>query len=533
MNSKAITPSGGLPPKFRTVLLRLGWLAVVLPSIVFSVNGSFSDSSLYQSDIERWIYIYLNFGSFVAGVFAAIIIFWRRKADWLALTVSLMLVTWTSTGNGFDFWISMDISGNADINWLIAYFLSTSYTLLLSILLLSVLFTFPNGKWVPGWTRWLFTLSLVGTLILPVYLCIMIFLAQSMPEALQSFLIDKLPELFRLGVLGLGVLAQVYRLIVTRNPLERQQLKWIALSLAGMTFFYILYWLNILVFGYIEGSIADLTLFFLTLFFTYGFIVTFAISALRYHIWDIDIVINRTLVYSALTAILGSLGITSAVLFELYADKFLSTSSPLIGLLAILPLVILFVPLRDGLQNFVDSHFKPEEIDFSGSIVEFAPEAQLMLTSSDILKILAGQVKEQLNVSDAEIYLKNEKGDLILSEPAVGEPEAGALSMAQKERMILEKGEVLVPADTSRYSLHIPLTLKRASKPEFLGVLALGLRENGVGYSSSVLKSLKKFGVEAGKVLYIAKLRESTGRNIMERLASIEKGLANLKSDPV
>jgi hypothetical protein len=179
----------------------------------------------------------------------------------------------------------------------------------------------------------------------------------------------------------------------------------------------------------------------------------------------------------------------------------------------------------------VDTRFKPEEIDFSGTIVEFAPEAQLMLTSSDILKILAGQVKEQLNVSDVEIYLKNEKGDLILSEPAAGESGAGTLSLHQKEMTILEKGDVLVPADTSRYSLFLPLTLKRASRPDFLGVLALGLRENGVGYSSPVLKSLRKFGVEAGKVLYIAKLRESTGRNIMERLASIEKGLANLKPD--
>jgi hypothetical protein len=533
MNSKAITTRGGVFPRFRTFLIWMGWLAIVIPSILFSVYTSYTSLSAYQSEIERWIYVYLNFGSFVVGVAAAVIIVWRKKMDWLAVIVSLMLVTWTSTSNGQDFWDAIDITGNPDINYLLSYFLSTSYTLLLSILLLCVLLTFPNGKWVPGWTRWLFFLSLAGMMILPVYLCIMIFLVESMPDTLQILLLDYLPELFRLGVLGLGLLAQIYRLFVTRDPLQRQQLKWIALSLVGMTFFYILYWLNALAFGYIEGSIVDLTLFFLTLFFTYGFIITFAISALRYRIWDIDIVINKTLVYSALTAILGSLGITSAILFELYADQYLSTSSPAIGLLAILPLVILFIPLRDGLQNFVDSRFKPEEIDFSGSIVEFAPEAQLMLTSNDILKILAGQVREQLNVSDAEIYLKTEKGDLILSEPVAGEAEAGILSIPQKERAILEKGDVLVPVDTTRYSLFLPLTLKRASKPEFLGVLALGLRENGVGYSSTVLNSLKKFGVEAGKVLYIAKLRESTGRNIMERLASIEKGLANLKTDPV
>lgn len=522
----------GLLPKFKSYLIWLGWLAIVIPTIVISADASFSNISAYGSEIERWTYIYLNFGSFVAGVLAAAIIFWRKPTDWLSIIVSLMLVTWTSTSNGFDFWYSMNLGGSEEINWFIAYFLGTGYTLLLSTLLLCVLLTFPNGKWVPGWTRWLFMLSLTGMLILPVYLCIMIFAASGLSDSLQSFLLDTLPELFRLGVLGLGVLAQIYRLFVTKDPLQRQQLKWIALSLVGMTFFYILYWLNNLVFGYISGSIVDLTLFFLILFFTYGFIVTFAISALRYHIWDIDIVINRTLVYSALTAIMGSLGITGAVLFELYAKEYLTSASPLIGLLAILPLAVLFVPIRDGLQNFVDSRFKPEEIDFSGTIVEFAPEAQLMLTSSDILKILAMQVKEQLNVMDVEIYLKHENGDLVLTEPVKSEVEAGTLSLVPKEREILEKGDVLVPADASRYSLYLPLTLKRASKPEFLGAIALGLREHGVGYSSAVLKSLKKFGAEAGKVFYIAKLRESTGRNILERLASIEKGLANLKTDP-
>ncbi|MCC6300700.1 MAG: hypothetical protein IT314_15530 [Anaerolineales bacterium] len=533
MIAKAIKKPAGLLPRFRIYLVWLGWLVVVLPSIWISIDASYVNLSQYQSALERWVYIYLNFGSFIVGVIAALIIFWRKPTDWLSVIVSLMLVTWTSTSNGFEFWYSMNLGGSEALNWFIAYFFGTGYTLLLSTLLLCVLLTFPNKKWVPGWTRWLFISSLIGMLILPVYLCIMIFVASGLSSALQSFFLDILPELFRLGVLGLGVLAQIYRLFVTKDPLQRQQLKWIALSLVGMTFFYILYWLNYLVFGYTAGSLVDLTLFFLTLFFTYGFIVTFAISALRYHIWDIDIVINKTLVYTALTAIMGSLGITGAVLFELYADRYLSASSPLIGLLAILPLAILFVPLRDGLQNFVDSRFKPEEIDFSGTIVEFAPEAQLMLTSGDILKILALQVKEQLNVTETEIYLKNESSDLVLTEPIKSNSEAGALSISSKERAILEKGDVLVPADASRYSLYLPLTLRRASRLEFLGVLALGLRENGVGYSSSVLKSLKKFGVEAGKVFYIAKLRESTGRNIMERLASIEKGLANLKTDLV
>lgn len=531
MNPKALQAAAGKYSRVKDLLVRLVWLAVVIPSIVFSISAVIVNFPLYESEIERWTYIYLNFGSFIVGLTAALIIFWRKSKDWLAVIVSLMLVTWTSTSHGYEVWVSTGLGG--EWNWLVAYFLSLPYMLLLSILLLAVLLAFPDGKWTPKWTRWLFVLSLVGAFVLPLYLCVMLALgmtAELSPTFFTIFL-DTLPELLRLGVLVLGALMQVYRLFTTRDPLQRQQLKWIALSLVGMTLFYVVYNLTGLLTAWKADPNLMITLFLFTLFFTYGFIVTFAISVLRYRIWDIDIVINKTLVYSALTAILGSLGLAGAVLFDYYAKLFLDESSPVVALLVILPLVVLFVPIRDALQSLVDRHFKPEEIDFSGTIVEFAPEAQLMLSSDEILKILARQAREQLNVSDVEIYLKNESGDLVLSEPAQLEA-AATLTVHAMERRALEKGEVVVPADSSRYSLHLPLMLRRASRHEFLGVLALGIRENGVGYSSSVIRSLQKFGAEAGKIYYVARLRESTGRNLMERLASIEKGLASLRTDP-
>ena len=534
MTLKGMNASVRKNSTFRDLLVRLGWLAVVIPSIVYSLTTTIQSTPQYTLEISKWIYSYINFGSFVVGVIAAIIIFWRKPKDWLAVIVSLMLVTWTSTSNGSDFWYATGVGGS-DWNLLIAYFLSTPYTLLLSILLLGVLLAFPDGKWTPRWTRWLFILSLAGAFLVPVYVCGALLLGSmiNLSDEVFVFLVDVLPEIFRLGVLVLGAVMQIYRLLITRDSLQRQQLKWIALSLVAMTLFYVLYNLAVLFTAWEAESTPLLTLFLLTLIFTYGFIITLAISVLRYRIWDIDIVINRTLVYSALTAILGSLGIAGAVLFDYYAKLYLNESSSVVGLFVILPLIVLFAPLRDALQNFVDRRFKPEEIDFSGTIVEFAPEAQLMLTSSDIMKILARQASEQLNVSNAEIFLKHDNGDLILSEPPQEETAARSLSIPTKERELLEKGEVVVPVDTSYSSLYLPLTLKRASKPEFLGVLSLGARENGIGYSSSVIKSLQKFGADAGKVLYIAKLRESTGKNIIERLASIEKGLAKLKSDHV
>ena len=531
MNLKAINTPTGKYSNLKDLLVRIGWLAIVIPSIVYSLSTTKQTLAFYSLEISKWVYGYINFGSFVLGLIAAIIIFWRRPKDWMAVIVSLMLVTWTSTSDGSDFWAASGIGGK-DFNELLSYLLSTLYELTLSILLLAVLLAFPDGKWTPKWTRWLFIFSFVGIFLLPIYWCLIIFIMAVFPNNTlnTNALLDTIPDIFRLSVLVLGAFMQIYRLRTTKDPLQRQQLKWIAVSLIGMTLFYVFYNLAVQLTTWDDNSPQKLTLFLLLLLFTYGFIVTFAISVLRYRIWDIDLVINKAIVYSALTAILGSLGIVGTVVFEYYSNLYLE-NSPVAVLLVILPILILFSPLRDGLQNFVDRHFKPEEIDFSGTIVEFSPEAQLMLSSSDMLKILAHQTREQLNVSEVMIFLKNENGQLILSEPKQDQTTITLSDLPAKELTALENGEVIIPVVKSNFSLYLPFILKRASRPEFLGVLALGPREKGIGYSSSVIKSLQKFGVDAGRVLYVAKLRESTGKNIIERLASIEKGLANLKID--
>ena len=531
MNSTTIKASYGRYSVPVNILIRLVWISVALLSIIYSLKATQFHLSILSQPISNWIYGYINFGSFVLGLIAASIIFWRKPKDWLAIAVSLMLIMWNSTGDGTELFSPPGVEigfSQQQTN----YFLTLAYELLLSLLLLVVLLTFPDGKWVPGWTRWLFILSLVGAFVMPLYVFGMIKLSGQVDisDRTWEILTDKIPQITRLGVLILGALMQLYRLWTTRNAFQRQQLKWIAVSLFGMTLFYTLFNIARIWNLWELESVQLLTIFMCLCFFSYGFIFTLAISVLRYRIWDMDLVINKAFVYGPLTAILGALGIIGSLLLEQLAKPLLDIS-PSLGAIVLLPIVMLFMPLRDILQNVVDKHFKPEEIDFSGAIVEFSPDAQLMLSSKDILKILVHQLKEQLSVSEAAIFLKHENGNLILSEPPQDEAVDGAQVIPPRGLPMLEKGEIVVPSDTSQYSLFIPLALKRASKPEFLGVIALGRREGGVGYSSSVIKSLQKFGVDAGRVLYVAKLRESTGKNIIERLASIEKGLANLKTD--
>ena len=530
MNFRSIIAPLEKHPTLINILKWSVWSAIALPSIVFSVSATQAYFPELTQTISKWVYGYLNFASFVLGLIASAIIFWRKPKDWMALSVAFMLIMWTSTGDGTELF-SPPSEVFSILHQQVTYFLTIPYELLLSLLALLVLLTFPNGKWTPAWTRWLFVLTVIWALLLPVYVFIMILLSGRINFSYKAWeiLTGTIPELIRISVLVLGALAQLYRIWTTRNPFQRQQLKWISVSLFGMTLFYALFNIARLLNLWELESIQLLTLFMLLNFFTYGFIFTLAISVLRYRIWDIDIVINKAFVYGPLTAILGSLGIVGAIIFDFYAKK-LFEDSPVVTVAALVPVVMLFSPLRNILQNFVDKRFKPEEIDFSGAIVEFSPDAQLMLTSKDILNILAGQVREQLGVSAVDIFLRHEGGGLILSEPVKDEAVDGSQVIPVSGLTLLERGEVFVPADSSQYSLYLPLTLKRASRPEFLGVIVLGSRESGIGYSTPVLESLRKFGADAGKVLYVAKLRESTGKNIIERLASIEKGLANLKT---
>jgi hypothetical protein len=187
-----------------------------------------------------------------------------------------------------------------------------------------------------------------------------------------------------------------------------------------------------------------------------------------------------------------------------------------------------FTPIRGRVQAIVDHYLKPEEVDFSSTLVELSPGSNLMLSSQDILRILVNQSIEQLELSGAAVHLRQQDGQLVQMEPAVPELQAPPIRLDDRVRKRLEKGEVVVPPDGSPLSLYVSLVVKRASRPHFLGVLVFGSRNSGEGYSTPVLKSLKKLGCDAGTAFYVAQLREHLGQNMMDRLAAIEKGLSLL-----
>lgn len=269
------------------------------------------------------------------------VIFWRRSDDWMALFVALCLVLLGTNFTPTAYLLPVAL-GQASLVGIL-----TTGVQALALSSVALFFAlFPNGRFVPGWTRWV-TLAYVA--------CQLPF---SVPSSWPFSMVRWSPLLFTFVIVGLTlplVLAQLYRYRYVSSALERQQTKWI-------------------VFGMILGCLADMANLLPVLVipslgqpgpahvlytaFSEGTLMLFLLvplaigfAVLRYRLWDIDLIINRTLVYGLLTASVISL----YVLVVVGLGTLLSLrGNLLIALLATGLTAVLFQPLRERLQRAVN-----------------------------------------------------------------------------------------------------------------------------------------------------------------------------------
>ncbi|HCI78595.1 MAG TPA: hypothetical protein DHW02_02770 [Ktedonobacter sp.] len=253
-------------------------------------------------------------------------IFWRKSNEPIALIASFFLV-------------SIGIA---------PFITSTSHpldTLFLSFYVLSIftalgyfLVTFPDGRFVPGWTWVLVVLWAVRTLF---------FLIPGPANiAFWPPTLNVIDEVVNYG--GTLVLL-VYRYARVFNPSQCQQAKWLLFGFGGLFVVIILYDLIALLLPELAKPdslyvLSDTTLTTVTFLLIP---LSVAMAILRYRLWDIDILINRTLVYTLLTV--STLGLYVLVVFG--ASALLHTSNDLFfSLLATALIAVLFQPLRQQLQ---------------------------------------------------------------------------------------------------------------------------------------------------------------------------------------
>ncbi|OQY89439.1 MAG: hypothetical protein B6D41_10505 [Chloroflexi bacterium UTCFX4] len=279
------------------------------------------------------------------------IVFWKKRADPGALFVSFYLLAYgvvlagpLEALNGFP---PLFPGASAPSGMLIPTNLVLALQASVFIPAVLLFFLFPTGHFVPVWTRYA-ALALLLIAPLFVYVTINEWLPRTTPLAWFTFAMI-------LTLLGAGIYSQVYRYRRVASRVERQQTKWVVFGIV-LTFFLVS--LTQIPYAMVaqipmgESQPWWVPLSSLIWWITISILpFSLAIAVLGYRLWDIDIIINRALVYGALTAFVVGMYIVSVGAFS---ALFQTSGNLFVSLLATAAIAILFQPLRERLQRGVN-----------------------------------------------------------------------------------------------------------------------------------------------------------------------------------
>lgn len=365
----------------------------------------------------------------------AALIFWRKPFDPVAWFASLSLValgtSFPSIPNAL---VSVHSTWWLPITLLDALGLPSLTTFLL---------LFPSGRFVPRWTCWVAvafaTLYVLGTFFPGTYLGYV-----------------NLPRLFHplvpLAVLSIVIFAQIYRYRRVSTPLERQQTKWVVfgaiIALIGfasaflLSSFLSLDRLSLLI------SVFTVTSIYLLLLLIP---LSIAFAILRYHLWDIDLIIKRTVVYGILTTCV--IGIYVLVVGYL-GTLFHTQSSLVISLLATGLVAVIFHPLKELLQRSVNRLLYGQRDEPYHVISRLGQRLEATLAPDAVLTAIVETVAQALKLPYSAISLKHDQAfsiaasygtevETLLHVPLMYQTEqVGELLLAPRAR-----GESFTPAD--------------------------------------------------------------------------------------
>ncbi len=319
----------------------------------------------------------------------AALIFWRRSDDWMALLLSLALALLGTVA--FSPANSVLPAEYPEWDGLVTFWESMSYVSLLLLLLV-----FPDGRFVPRWTP----------VALPVLLLFVI-------DAAWFRAIDLLLISFPFYVV-VGIYSQVYRYRRVSNPLQRQQTKWVALGLTSVVVDMALWILLELTFPAKQPNLTRTSLVLagtpaVWLIATL-FPVSVGVATLRYRLWDIDLLIRRTLVYSALTATLAATYFGSVVGLEAGFRAVTGQGQGQFSIvLSTLAIAALFAPLRRRIQAGIDHRFYRRRYDAAQTLAAFSATAREEVELDRLTERLVEVVRQTLQPEHVSLWLRPAK----------------------------------------------------------------------------------------------------------------------------
>ena len=314
-----------------------------------------------------------------------LLLFWKRSDERIGLFTSFFLVTFgLVSSNSFS---ALTNAYPAAKGWL---------WLMLGlpwIMFYVFFYIFPDGRFVPRWTA-----------LLALFLLISIFMlsfTEIPPQFYGAFLVVAFSS---------AVFAQLYRFVRVSNPLQRTQTKWVLFAIVvlalgemvgqgvlrlvfpqfvveGPTRLLYELWVNVGVLGFLLLPVA------------------LTIAIMRYRLFNIDVIIRKTLVYSVLTALLALIYFGGVVLVQ-QLTRSITASSDLAIAVSTLMLAALFFPLRRRVQNAIDRRFYRRKYDAAKTLAAFGVTARDEVELEKLTAELLNVVNETMQPASVSVWLK-------------------------------------------------------------------------------------------------------------------------------
>jgi signal transduction histidine kinase len=356
-----------------------------------------------------------------------------------------------------------------------------------------VCYAFPDGRFVPRWTRWLALFVLYLGFI-------------------NSFLPGFPLTPYRLPVVGRwidvvlylsGLFALVYRYLRQADRLQRQQIKWIVAGFAFLVFFFVTKRIFETTPWYNDPNRTVRDWLIVEIVTEPGWYVGevllaagIGISVFRYRLWEIDLVINRVLVYGSLTLL--TVGVYIGAVMVL-GSLFRNMTSPVVFFLVTGIIAISFDPLRRRLQQLVNHLMYGERDEPYTVLTRLTDTLEHSASPGEMLPAIASTVSQALKIPYVALLIHENEGGRLVAQ--AGQPQEEVVSF--------------------------PL----AYQAEVIGALQVGRRARGEEFSRADWCLLENIALQAGAAAQAIRLNAELVRSRAEIVTTREEERRRLRRD--
>jgi serine phosphatase RsbU (regulator of sigma subunit)/anti-sigma regulatory factor (Ser/Thr protein kinase) len=294
----------------------------------------------------------------------------------------------------------------------LAVHLHDDYHLIAGLAYVYALLVFPDGRLVPSWSRpgwfkWPLRIGYLAAITAAVY-----FPRGRLHGDPHGFIL-----LFGVLIPVAGVTSQALRLRRATSAAQREQsrlLVWVLSLALAVAIVLIVADVAIHGSGLDKRTVSELDAIpFLAFPVLFAVIpVTLTMVLVRYRLWDIDRVINQTLVYGTLTGVLGVVYVASVVLLQGLLQPFTPQSNFIVATSTTLAVAALFRPARDRIRVFIDRRFYRAKYDAAKTLEAFSARLRDEIDLDTVTRELLTVAQVTMQPARVALWLRPQDGSV-------------------------------------------------------------------------------------------------------------------------